>query len=35
MDRSIPHTPFALVSGSATWGLKFPDDLGEPGVRVA
>ncbi|HKX19529.1 MAG TPA: 5'-methylthioadenosine phosphorylase [bacterium] len=34
MDRSIPHTPFALVSGSAGWGLKFPDDLNEPGVRV-
>lgn len=34
MDRSIPHIPFALVSGSAGWGLKFPDDLGEPGVRV-
>jgi 5'-methylthioadenosine phosphorylase len=34
MDRSIPHTPFALVSGSASWGLKFPDDLSEPGVHV-
>jgi 5'-methylthioadenosine phosphorylase len=31
----IPRTPFALLSGSAGWGLKFPDDLAEPGVRVA
>jgi len=34
MDRSIPQTPFALISGSAGWGLKFPDDLSEPGIRV-
>lgn len=34
MDHHIPRTPFALVSGSAGWGLKFPDDLDEPGVRV-
>lgn len=31
---SIPQTPFALVSGSAGWGIQFPDDLHEPGVRV-
>src|SRR5450756_180500 len=30
----IPQTPFALISGSAGWGLRFPDDLQEPGVRV-
>ena len=34
MDPRVPQTPFALVSGSAGWGLKFPDDLDEPGVRV-
>ncbi|MGH6719730.1 MAG: 5'-methylthioadenosine phosphorylase [Alphaproteobacteria bacterium] len=26
--------PYALLSGSAGWGLRFPDDLAEPGVRV-
>ena len=31
---AIPETPFALISGSATWGLKFPEGLGEPGVRL-
>lgn len=35
MPRSIPKTPFALLSGSAGWGIRFPDDLDEPGVRVA
>ena len=35
MDQTIPRTPFALLSGSAGWGLRFPDDLREPGVRVA
>jgi 5'-methylthioadenosine phosphorylase len=31
---AIPTTPFALLSGSAGWGIRFPDDLAEPGVRV-
>lgn len=31
---AIPKTPYALLSGSAGWGLRFPDDLAEPGVRV-
>ena len=31
---AIPKTAFALLSGSAGWGLRFPDDLAEPGVRV-
>lgn len=35
MNPQIPRTPFALISGSAGWGLVFPDDLHEPGVRVA
>ena len=34
VSHEIPSTPFALVSGSAGWGLRFPDDLAEPGVRV-
>ena len=32
--HTIPQTPFALLSGSAQWGLAFPDDLEEPGVRI-
>jgi len=35
VDGDTPKTPFALISGSAGWGLKFPDDLREPGVRIA
>jgi len=34
MTQTIPSTPFALVSGSAGWGIRFPDALAEPGVRV-
>ena len=34
MTNAIPQTPFALLSGSAQWGLAFPDDLHEPGVRI-
>ena len=34
MTDDIPQTPFALISGTAGWGIKFPDDLKEPGVRV-
>lgn len=34
MAASIPKTPWALLSGSAGWGLRFPDDLAEPRVRV-
>jgi 5'-methylthioadenosine phosphorylase len=34
MTSQIPHTPFALISGSAGWGLRFPEALREPGVRV-
>lgn len=33
-ELRIPQAPFALVSGSAGWGLRFPDDLREPGIRV-
>jgi 5'-methylthioadenosine phosphorylase len=34
MSQDIPQAEFALISGSAGWGIKFPDDLNEPGVRV-
>jgi 5'-methylthioadenosine phosphorylase len=34
VHHTIPQTPFALLSGSAQWGLAFPDDLAEPGVRI-
>ena len=34
MTADIPKTPFALLSGSAGWGIRFPDDLAEPGVTV-
>lgn len=32
--RRIPNASLGLLSGSAQWGLAFPDDLHEPGVRV-
>jgi 5'-methylthioadenosine phosphorylase len=32
--NKIPQTPFALISGSAGWGIRFPDDLHEPGIQV-
>lgn len=31
---SIPRCEFALVSGSAGWGLRIPEDAGDPGMRV-
>ena len=34
MSAAIPQTPYALLSGSAGWGLRFPEDLEEPGVRI-
>jgi 5'-methylthioadenosine phosphorylase len=34
MSDSIPETPFALLSGSAGWGVRFPDALQEAGVTV-
>ena len=34
MSHAIPQIPFALISGSAGWGIRFPDALHEPGVRV-
>ena len=33
MDQHIPQTPFALISGTAGWGMRSPDDLAEPGVN--
>lgn len=34
MAAAIPQTPFALLSGSAGWGLRFPEELEEPGVSI-
>lgn len=34
MTQEILRTSFALISGSAGWGIRFPDDLNEPGIRV-
>jgi 5'-methylthioadenosine phosphorylase len=34
MGAAIPRVSMALLSGSAGWGLRFPEDLDEPGVRV-
>ncbi len=31
---SIPKTGLAIITGSANWGLAFPEDVGMPGVRV-
>lgn len=30
----IPRTPHAIITGSANWGLAFPEDAGVEGVRV-
>ena len=32
--HSIPQAPFAIISGSAGWGVAFPDGLSESGVGV-
>ncbi|MGH6960708.1 MAG: hypothetical protein ACREE7_09510, partial [Dongiaceae bacterium] len=34
MTATVPQTAFALLSGSAGWGIRFPEDLAEPGVRI-
>ena len=34
MSQNIHQTPFALISGTAGWGIRFPNDLNEPGVNV-
>lgn len=34
MHPQIPQTSFALLSGSAGWGVNFPEDLHLPGVEV-
>lgn len=33
-NQSVPQTSFAIISGSAGWGIAFPDDLREEGVKV-
>src|SRR5262245_40530119 len=32
--RQTPRVDFAIISGSANWGLRFPEDIREPGVTV-
>lgn len=34
MSDTIPQTSLALLSGSAGWGVPFPDGIGEAGVTV-
>lgn len=34
MTDTIPSVDFALLSGSAGWGINFPADLGEENVRI-
>lgn len=31
---TIPKVGLALITGSANWGLAFPEDLGQPGIHV-
>ena len=31
---TVPQTPFALISGSGSWGVDFPTGVGEPGISV-
>jgi len=30
----IPQAPYAMIGGSANWGLRFPEDVVAPGVTV-
>lgn len=32
--RVIPSAEFAIIGGSANWGLKFPEDIDEPGIAL-
>lgn len=32
--EAIPEVDLALITGSANWGLRFPEDVGLPGVSV-
>jgi 5'-methylthioadenosine phosphorylase len=31
---AIPSTGLAIITGSANWGLAFPEDVGAPGVKL-
>ena len=33
-NPTIPRTPFALISGSGSWGVDFPAGVGEAGISV-
>ena len=34
MPDAIPPVSFAIVCGSANWGIRVPEDLDEPGITV-
>lgn len=34
MHADIPSAEHAVITGSANWGLAFPEDIGVPGIRV-
>jgi 5'-methylthioadenosine phosphorylase len=33
-EQKIPSVDYALICGSANWGLRFPEDIQEPGISV-
>ena len=32
--NSIPATPFAIIGGSGTWAITFPEDVADPSVTI-
>lgn len=34
MTHPIPKVDHAIICGSASWGIRFPEDVAEPGVTV-
>jgi 5'-methylthioadenosine phosphorylase len=34
VSGEIPKTPFAIIGGSGTWAISFPEDVNDPGVTV-
>jgi purine nucleoside phosphorylase len=32
--RAIPHVKYALIGGSGTWGIRFPEDLGRDDIEL-
>lgn len=33
-NREIPNVELALITGSSTWGIRFPEDIGVEGVTL-